>query len=393
MKLLKRMLSLVIVLLVVAVALAYITGNTHVLYGLPSTYFSGKSKPDIDDMSFFNVRTIPADKPEPLPQHRLYNAFVFADSTEAFAKQMNSTAFIVLKNDSILFEKYWNDGGTDVTSNSFSMAKTYCAMLIGIAIEEGYLKSVDQKVTEIIPELEGEFASSLTIKNLLQMSSGIPFGESYASPFGFMAKAYFGKDLISETLKFKVDQMPGTGWVYEGGNTVLLGLILKRATGRNVADYFHQKIWSCIGAEKDAYWNLDKLDGMEKTFSGVYATAKDYAKMALLFNHKGVIGNDTIISPLFIEEMIQPCMIKDISPKNTGEMCYWYGYQTWLGTHKGLPFVCIRGLRGQYVVAFPELQMVMVRLGHDQSAEREDHMPLDMMKWMDVALQAATFAP
>ncbi len=393
MRLLKRVFFFLIAIVVVAISLAYLTGNTHILNGLPSTYFVGKSKPDIDDIGYFSVSTIRADKPEPLPMHGLLNQYTLTDSSERFAADLGTTAFILLKNDSVLLEKYWNDGAADRLSNSFSMAKTFTALLIGIAIEEGYILGVQQKAIDFIPELKGEFAKDLTIESLLQMTSGIPFGESYASPFGYMAKAYFGKDLLSETLEYQVTAAPGKGWIYEGGNTVLLGLILERATGRKVSDYFHQKVWSCIGAEKDAHWNLDKENGMEKTFSGFYATAKDFSRIGQLLLHNGVIGNDTLIQPEYMKKLSTPCMIKDVSPNNSSEMCYWYGYQTWLGTYRNQPFVSMRGMRGQYVVAFPESNLVMVRLGHEQNKERENHMPSDMIRWMDVAFEAANFAP
>ncbi len=389
MRFLKRFFFGLLALLAILVALLYITGNEHILYGLRSTYLIGKSKPDIYDMEYFNVSTIKADKPEPWPLATDFNKETLTAEELSLHNQFESTAYLVFRNDSLVFEQYFGDGNEKARSNTFSMAKSFVSLMIGKAIEEGYIKSVDQKASDFIPELEQGLGEDLTIKHLLQMTSGIPFGESYGNPMGFMAKAYFGKNLIEETLKFKVTLEPGTGWIYEGGNTILLGMIVSRATGRSCSDYFHQKFWSCIGTEDDAYWNLDKPGGMEKVFSGFYATARDYGKIGRLMIHEGVLGSDTVISPSFMKESFTPCMVKDVSPKGTGEKCDWYGYQWWLGEVDGTPIYNCRGLRGQYVVAIPSLNIIMVRLGHAQSAERENHMPTDMIEWIRMAKRIA----
>jgi CubicO group peptidase (beta-lactamase class C family) len=181
--------------------------------------------PDIDDKDYFETSTIKADKPEPWGIHKRYGFISLNPEEEQLHEQYKSTAFLVIHKDSILFEKYWE--GTDETTvtNSFSMAKSMTGSLIGVAIREGYIQSVDQKVGDFLPEFKEGKGAELTIKHLLQMASGIPFGESYGNPFGFMARAYFGGDLVEETMKFSVTTTPGEGWVYEGGNTILLGMI------------------------------------------------------------------------------------------------------------------------------------------------------------------------
>ncbi|MFZ4784210.1 MAG: serine hydrolase domain-containing protein [Flavobacteriales bacterium] len=256
-------------LLLALLLTVYLTGNEHMLRGLRSTYFIGKSKPDIDDMKWFDLSVMKHDSIDSsFPTAKAYGMLQLTPEEEAVHAQFESTAFLVFKRDTLIFEKYFGDGGVDVVSNSFSMAKSYTAILIGVAIDEGLIKSVDQPVSDFLPEFkEGENAK-LTIKHLLQMASGIPFGESYASPFGYMAKAYFGKNLQEATAHFRVKTEPGTGWAYEGGNTVLLGEILMKATGKSVSQYFEEKIWSKIDTGHDAYWNLDRQGGMEKVFSG-----------------------------------------------------------------------------------------------------------------------------
>lgn len=385
MRILKGLFYVTIALVVLALAGLYLTGNKHVLRGLRQTYLIGKNKPDIFDMKYFEVDTIKADHPEPWPMHNRYNLMALTKEDLAFVDSMETTALLVFKNDSLLFEKYFE--GTDVgtLSNSFSMAKSFTSILIGKAIDEGYIKSVDQKVGDFLPEYASGPDAQLTIKHLLQMTSGIPFGESYSSPFGYMARAYYGKNLAQETFKYHVEKEPGTFWIYEGGNTVLLGMILEKATGKKVSQYFFEKIWSCIGAEYNTYWNLDKRRGLAKTYTGVYATARDYARIGKLYMHEGVWGNDTVISPEFVRASLTPCNI----PDSTGTPANWYGYQWWLGEHRGSRLFSARGMRGQYIVVLPDEKLMVVRLGHQQSKERINNMPVDLFRYLDIAKSLA----
>lgn len=386
MRVLLKILKWIAIILVVAVVGLYLSGNGHIVKGIRSTYLIGKKMPDIDDMQYFDVSTMKADKPEPWPMSVFLNSVELTSQEQSIVDMYETTALLVIKRDTIIFEKYWNGADEKTVSNSFSMAKSMCGTLIGIAIKEGYIVSEEQKVSDFLPQFKEGKAADLTIHHLLQMSSGIPFGESYGNPFGYMAKAYFSSDLVKETMKFKVENEPGQGWVYEGGNTVLLGMIIKAATGRTPSEYFQQKVWSCIGAENDAYWNLDRAGGMEKVFSGFYATARDFAKFGKLYEHNGVLGPDTIINPSYVFEATTPCMIKDVTPeKSTGEICDWYGYQCWLGTFEDQPYFSFRGLRGQYVIVIPSQDLMVVRLGHLQSPERINHMPADMLEYMSMA--------
>jgi CubicO group peptidase (beta-lactamase class C family) len=183
-------------------------------------------------------------------------------------------------------------------------------------------------------------------------------------------------------LDYHVQVEPGTLWAYEGGNTVLLGMILEKVTGMSVSDYCAQKLWGPIGAEHDAYWNLDHAAGIEKTFSGFYATARDFARLGLLFLHDGEANGDAVISSSWVGESLMPHLVAD----EKAESCTWYGKQWWLGEYKGHSFFACRGLRGQYVVGIPDLDIVVVRLGHTQSKERIQHMPADLFRYLDISM-------
>jgi CubicO group peptidase (beta-lactamase class C family) len=384
MRWLKRIFYGLLALIALASVALMVTGNSHVFTGLRQTYLIGKSKPDIYDKDYFECSVMRADKPEPWPMHKQYGLLPLSPADDAFTDSTESTALLVFKNDSLLFEKYYNDGTDQSLTNSFSMSKSFTAMLVGRAIDEGYIKSLDQPVSDFLPEFKDGLNAKLTIRHLLTMTSGIPFGESYSSPFGFMARAYYGTELEEETLqpKYRVEKEPGTFWSYEGGNTILLGLIVKKATGRTPSEYFFQKFWSCIGAEHDAYWNLDHEDGLEKTYTGFYATARDFARIGKLYAHHGVWGNDTLLSPAFVKECITPVN----APDKEGVNVDWYGLQWWMGNINGLDYFGCRGLRGQYIIAVPEKNILMVRLGHTQSKDRQNHMPTDMIRFIEMAI-------
>jgi CubicO group peptidase (beta-lactamase class C family) len=374
-------LGVAIILLLAAVVL-YATGNSHVLNGIGKTYLEGKTSPDIDDMPYFHLRKVTIADPQPWPVSGDMNAFVLAPQAKSAMDTLETTAFLVFHRDTLIWEQYAMGYSDTTHSNSFSMAKSFTAIAIGIAIDEGYIQSLDQKVGDFIPEFAEGRNAALTIRHLLQMASGIPFGESYNNPLGYMARAYYGTDLLEETMKFRVEKDPGSLWVYEGGNTVLLGMILQRATGKTVSQYFAEKVWSCVGAEAPAYWNLDDKDGMEKTYSGFYATARDFARIGKLYAHNGVWDGDTLVNPEFVQACITPSEI----PDSTGENCYWYGLHWWMGEYDGHPLFSCRGLRGQYIIVVPSLELMVVRLGHLQSPERVRHMPLDIDLYLGAAV-------
>jgi len=382
MRVMKRIILAIIALVVLGVVALLATDNGHVLYGMHKTYLVGKKNPDIDDQPYFDVRKVASGSPDAFRLSDFYNQTELLPEEQTWSDSMATTAFLVFRSDSLLFEQY-REGNEKTSSNSFSMAKSITSILVGKALEEGFIKSIDDKVGDYLEAYRNGMDTLLTIRHLLDMTSGIPFGESYSSPFGYMAKSYYGKDLTSATLKYHVQRQPGTLWAYEGGNTVLLGMILTKATGMTVSDYCSTRLWSRIGSEQDAYWNLDNDNGIEKTFSGFYATARDFSRLGHLFMHDGMWKGDTVISPDWVKESLTPHGV----PDEKSEPCTWYGRQWWLGEHAGHSFFSCRGMRGQYVVCIPDLELVVVRIGHTQSKERVRHMPADLYRYIDMAMR------
>jgi CubicO group peptidase (beta-lactamase class C family) len=369
-----RITLVVFVSLGLLVGLLYLSGNGYLPRGIYSTYLHGKIKPDIDDQSLFYTRKINRGDAINLPA----KLNILSAENIQFLNSTKSEAFLVFKNDTLISEWYGTYGGDSTHWNSFSIAKSFVSLLIGCAIQDGKIGSLKDPISKYITWNNKE----VTIEQLQHMSSGIPFGESYNSPFGYMAKAYYGDDLKSITAPFQVEQAPGSYWSYEGGNTVLLGMVLEAATKKNISNYFEEKIWSKIGASSSAYWNLDSENGFEKPFTGVYATAKDFGMLGQCILHHGKVNETVVVDSAYLAESFAPWKIQD----ENNSICDWYGLHWWMCEIDGVKIKSARGMRGQYIVIIPEKNMVIVRIGHQQSKERVNHMPVDLFTYIRMGL-------
>ncbi len=274
---------------------------------------------------------------------------------ESYLEENNTVAFLVIRNDTIQYEKYFK--GYDQTSivPSFSMAKSITSILIGCAIDDGLIKSVQEPITNYIPELKKNGFEKVTIEHLLQMTSGIKFNEGYSNPFGQVATFYYGRNLRKGLLKLRLKREPGTAFEYVSGNPQLLGLILERVLkGKTVTQYLQDKLWKPLGMEYDASWSTDrKKNGLEKTFCCINARARDFAKIGRLYLNKGNWNGKQIVS----ESWVKASTRIDTANGSTR----YYQYQWWLPTQTG-DFMA-QGILGQYVYVNPSKNLIIVRLG------------------------------
>jgi len=359
-----------------------LSGKYYLNKLLYNTIFKGKLNPDIDELHDFETRKINNSTGIAWPYSTKYNkAKINADIYSKFS-EYECTAFLVVKNDSLLFEKYWENYDSSTLSNSFSMSKSFVTALIGIALKEGKIKSVEQDVSNFIQEFNTPEKSKIKIKHLLTMSSGLDFNENYLSPFSWPAEAYYGKDVNSISINVKSKHQPGAIWKYKGGDTQLLGIILQKATGVAVSEYAQENLWSKIGAEFPAFWSLDKKDGMEKVSCCFYSVVRDFARMGRLFMNYGYYNGEQLIDSSFIKESLQSVNI----PDEEGKIVSNYGFQWWLLDYKGKEIFYCRGIRGQYIFEIPSEKLIIVRLGHKRSTNRINGFPEDIFLYLDAAL-------
>ncbi len=381
MKLLKRVLLGVVIILVTASLLAVLTGNQHLFKAVSTTYLVGKTGPSIDEYAIFENRTVAAGEYQPWKISSNYNKTENKELLKHI-EHYNPSAFLVVKQNEIVYEKYWDKYDENSLTNSFSVAKTFIALLIGIAIDEGKINSVDDAVGDYLPEYKDH--PELKIKHLLTMSSGINFDESYQSPFGHMAKAYYGTDLKKLNENYEVTEAPGKTWRYLGGNTLILSFILEKATGTTISDYMSEKVWKPIGAKNNALWNLDHKDGREKAYCCFYSNAQDFARIGQLFLNKGKWNGQTIVTEKYINDATTlTYQLKDVD----GKIVDFYGYHLWAAYYKNMNVFYARGIKGQYIIFIPQKQLVIVRLGHERGKNLPNYHPQEFFTYIDFALE------
>lgn len=361
------------------------TDRTYIYKAFACTYMKGRTSAEIDNYLFFDNREVKAGVPQPWNVSKNYNQKAVPNKGLSELEKMKSIAFLIVRNDSIVHEQYWEGYNQNSLSNSFSMAKSIVSMLVGIAIDEGKIENEDQSVADFLPEFKAGDKSNITIKHLLTMSSGINFDENYKSPISYTAEAYFGKDLVATTMKYKATEEPGKVWKYLSGNTELLGLIVEKATGKTISEYASEKLWKPMGASMDALWSLDTEGGHEKAYCCFNTNARDFARFGKLFLDTGKWNGQTIISEDYVLKSTTPADLKYKDGKQNSK----YGYQWWLmPNYKGHTIYYMRGILGQYVICIPDQNMVVVRLGHKREKElNEEGHPLDVITYIDTALE------
>ena len=273
------------------------------------------------------------------------------DSFDAFLSENKTLSFLVIQHDSILYEKYYRYAEESSILPTFSMAKSYVSALVGIAIEEGHIESVQDPITKYLDVFEDSSFQNITIEHLLNMQSGIAFSEKYFSPFSDIAKFYYGRKLKKYVSNLEIERPPGEKFKYQSVDTQVLSIILARATGKTVSEYLEEKIWQPLGMEYDASWSIDsKKWNTEKSFCCLNARTRDYARFGRLFLQKGNWNGKQIIP----EDWVEKCMSEN-------EVSSKYSYQWWL-YHKDDIFYA-NGLYGQFIYIDPGKNLIIVRMG------------------------------
>lgn len=272
-----------------------------------------------------------------------------------FLEKSETTAFLVVKDDVMVFEKYYLGYDRATPSFSFSIAKSVLSMLIGCALDDGYLISVDQPTTDFVPEMAENGFKAVTLKHLLQMTSGIDYAENDL-PLGLHVRFYYTDRLEEEILRFRLQEPPGRRFVYRSSDAFLLTLALKRALrGKTVTEYTQERIWNPLGMEHDGAWSVDHPgDGLEKTGCCLSATARDFAKFGRLYLNKGLWNGRRVVS----EDWVRESTRFDTSAGSAWD----HQYMWWLVSQDRPDFMAI-GHLGQFLYINPSTRVIIVRLG------------------------------
>ncbi len=371
----KKFLIIIVCLAVITFTLTSLTGTNYIYKAL--RYLTA----DIDDYKIFDNNIVTSGVTQPIPNSSLFKKIEIPNEINAELEKINSVAFLVLKNDSVVIEKYWKGYSDSSYSNSFSMAKTIVGLLTAFAVKDGSIKSFDESIGDFLPEFKEGDKSKITVRSLLTMSSGTNWDESYGSPFSTTTEAYYGTDLYKVATSVTAVKTPMTQWRYKSGDSQLLGLVLEKATGKSLSAYASEKLWKPTGAEHAALWSTDNDGGNEKAYCCFNTNARDFSRIGTLLLHYGNWNGVQLLDSSVIELYTSPLSIKD----EENETANYYGYQLWrLQDHEGV-FYC-RGILGQYIIVIPSKNVVIVRLG-EKRGEIKSHSFEEVYSMVDWALK------
>ncbi|RAJ73922.1 CubicO group peptidase (beta-lactamase class C family) [Chitinophaga dinghuensis] len=298
-----------------------------------------------------------------------------AGSPTNFLTDTGTTAFLILQHGKIIEEQYFNGYNADAVNTSFSVAKSITSALVGIAIREGAIGSVQDSMAAYLPEFDRQGYRDITIEHLLQMRSGLAYREG-VTPWSDDGLVYYGLDLRKQALKARLEYTPGTAYHYCNYNLLLLGMILERTTGMPVAQYLSERVWQPMGAEMPASWSTDSRPShFAKMESGINTTARSFAQFGQLYLQQGYMNGQQIIPADWIQASVKAPAEKADTARFMSRMvpplCKWsaaphgyYGYLWWgyqIDPHNFDYFAM--GVKGQFIYVCPRKQAVIVRFG------------------------------
>lgn len=284
---------------------------------------------------------------------------------EAIKDASRTQGVMIIHNDSIVYEKYWGDFSADRMATIFSVSKSITSLLCGIAVDEGYIESIDDPVTKYLPELKKKDPKweRLTIRHLLNMESGLDFDDEYEfnikalKTVNAIARLNYGHNIVRQIKGLKFRCEPGTEFRYESMTTAILGVVIERATGIHYADYLSEKVWKPLQMESVALINIDsRKHHVAHAFGGITCTLKDLAKIGRLYLNNGVWDGKRIVS----EEWIH--LTTDFNPK----LCYhysWYDVRYENFRTGQYPGFYALGICNQVLYVNPYKNLIMVRIG------------------------------
>lgn len=370
----KIVVSIVVILLVATAVMSVRHTPTIGRASMVGTLFTGTEQYDnfnrIQDLYPTTTLTVsaapipfPVGEPVDLPGNYF---FLHEERSVAdFLDLTDTVALLIVVDGEIRFEKYFLSGGQNVNWLSMSVAKSYIATLIGMAIEDGFIDSINEPITKYVPELSTSAYNDVRIKDILQMSSGAAWNEDYgdleSDVMRMGAIMAIGGSLDKFTAGLVNERAPGKFNQYNSADTQALGMLLSRATGESITSYMQRKLWQPLGAESEAYWMTDDHN-VEMAFGGLNATARDYAKLGELYRNQGNWHGKSLISAGWIRDATTP----DAPHLRPGEIpdsdyVLGYGYQWWLMDGEEGEYSAI-GVYNQFIYVNPTRQLVIVKL-------------------------------
>ncbi len=356
------------------------TGHQYILTAVSKTYLKGHNTANIDDYTAFDTREIKTSKTIPWPMNEAYTSKSLPEKFLTDLANNDAVAFLVAHKGEIVAENYFSGYDDRSKTNSFSMAKTIVTLLLGKAIEDGYVKSFDQAITDFIPEFKDKIKGTTpTIGSLSTMTSGYDWDEHYYSPFSPTVELLYGNDVESFVLERNFDDYETPHFYYSSASTQILTIALSRALksknpDATVSDYLSEKFWKPLGMNDNALWHLD-AKGMEFGYCCVSTNARNFAKFGQLMLQDGFWEGQQLIDSNYILNMQSPGVVD------------YYGYSTWINTTNETPYYLFRGHLGQYIIIVPSEELVVVRLGKTRGASGDEGVDQTLNEYVNQAIE------
>jgi CubicO group peptidase (beta-lactamase class C family) len=341
--------------------------------------------------------------PLPLPHWQnapaiSYRWGLFSKNLDDFMAETQTTGLMVIKDGRVVAERYQYGRQPDMRFRSFSMAKTFTAMLVGIAHGKGLIRSLDDKAADYWPEIASSAYGQTTIRNLLRMSSGVPFRELYTwtpdDDIWIWGRVLYSPEnrrrpeKIVEYLNTKTtrEAEQGVRFKYATIETEILGRVLSRAAGMSITQMTEDWLWIPMGAEAQARWLLASTDQGEGTGGSFNATLRDYARFGVLLANDGLRGDVQIIPRDYLLDATDAARQPGVFRPRSATPGMGYGYQTWIAPFKERTFA-LQGIHGQHIMVQPKSGIVMVQTSvNDQPSGRQDPRPYQLRDalWLGV---------
>jgi CubicO group peptidase (beta-lactamase class C family) len=368
-------------IIIFLIFLVYTFQVEYIFKGIRTVWLTGNNTAFISDYKYFDNREIIASNPQPWLIHKQYNQIEASKKLKEINKKRKTKSFLVIKNDSIVFEKYYDGYSDSSISNSFSVTKSIVVSMLWKAIMLGDVKGIDQPVSDFFDEYKVGLASKLTVGNLASMSSGMDWSEEYYTPINVTAESYFTKDLRPLMLNRKIVNEPGKSFKYLSGDTQLLGMVIEKATNSTLSDFLEKHFWNPMGAENNALWQIDsKENGMEKAYCCFSATARDFARFGKLYINKGMWDEAKILDSMYVNLSLKPVF------ENSTD----YGYGWWLYEFEDKKVFTMNGHRGQFVISFPDENIIIVRQGENIDKVEDGKGTSDIKHYMSEGYKIAS---
>jgi len=316
--------------------------------------------PGIHDNKIMPVRLVKSGTPLPICTSPDCGKARIPDSLMHLIKETGTVAFLVLKDDTVIYEYYAHGYSDSSLTNPFSVTKSIVSILTGVALKEGKIKSLDEPICDFYEPYKREGLDKITFKNLLCMASGVNFRDDYLNPIGGSAQLYYGDNLRGLINTFSIDRQPGTAFRYKNCDPEILTIALQNAVGMNMSDHASEKLWKPIGAGHDAEWIIDQpKTGIEKSYCCFHTNARDLSRIAILYEHKGNWHGRQIVDTSYVNASLTPHHL----PAETGKPTNNNGFLWWLRHVDNIENFSADGMKGQYVGVVPSKHLIFVRLG------------------------------